>query len=208
METNWASDHLQTIRTLMERSAVYRRTLAPVMMVSGGLGVAAALAAHFAKVEDDRAFSIFWLATGFLTLGAALLLVRKQAIKEAEPFWSLPTRRVAYALLPPFLVGLAAGLHVALRGGSASGLAPLLAAAWLTAYGCALHSAGFFMQRGIKVFGWACLGCGCIMLVLIPMIPALHSTTAAHGLMGTFFGLLHLAYGMYLHVTEKQRTGF
>jgi hypothetical protein len=205
METNWASDHLQTIRTLMERSAIYRRALAPVMMVSGGLGAIGALAAYVARIEGDRMFSLFWLAVGLVTLGAALLLVRKQAIKEGESFWSLPTRRVASALLPPFLVGFAAGIHIALRGGTGS--ASLLAAAWVAAYGCALHSAGFFMQRGIKLFGWACLGCGCLVLLLMPITPALQSTNAAHGLMGAFFGLLHVAYGAYLHVTEKQRTG-
>jgi hypothetical protein len=63
------------------------------------------------------------------------------------------------------------------------------------------------MQRGIKVFGWACLACGCLVLLLVPLFPALQSTNAAHGLMGAFFGLLHLAYGTYLHVTEKQRAG-
>ena len=35
METNWAAEQLQTIRTLMERSAVYRRALAPIMLFAG-----------------------------------------------------------------------------------------------------------------------------------------------------------------------------
>src|ERR1700690_4243469 len=35
METNWAAEQLQTIRTLMERSAVYRRALGPVMLFAG-----------------------------------------------------------------------------------------------------------------------------------------------------------------------------
>jgi hypothetical protein len=205
METNWASDHLQTIRTLMERSAIYRRALAPLMTLSGGLGLAGALVGYTAKLESDRAFSLFWLAVALVTVGAVLLLVRKQAIKEREPFWSLPTRRVAFALLPAFLVGLAAGLHVILRGGAGS--APYLAAAWLAAYGCALQSAGFFMQRGIKWFGWGCLGGACGVVLLLPVVPALQSSIAAHGVMGAFFGLLHLAYGAYLHVTEKQRAG-
>ena len=40
MESNWAAEHLQTIRTLMERSAIYRRALAPIMLFAGltGLG--------------------------------------------------------------------------------------------------------------------------------------------------------------------------
>ena len=38
METNWAAEHLQVIRTLMERSAVYRRALAPIMTFNGAIG--------------------------------------------------------------------------------------------------------------------------------------------------------------------------
>src|SRR6266446_9747026 len=40
MESNWAAEHLQVIRTLMERSAVYRRALAPIMIFNGIVGVA------------------------------------------------------------------------------------------------------------------------------------------------------------------------
>src|SRR5262249_16236529 len=36
MESNWAAEHLQVIRTLMERSAIYRRGLAPIMIFHGG----------------------------------------------------------------------------------------------------------------------------------------------------------------------------
>src|SRR2546426_10524286 len=42
METHWATEHLQVIRTLMERSAVYRRGLAPLLVLAGGGGVAGA----------------------------------------------------------------------------------------------------------------------------------------------------------------------
>ena len=35
MNDDWAVDQLQAIRTLMERSALYRRALAPVLTVAG-----------------------------------------------------------------------------------------------------------------------------------------------------------------------------
>jgi len=44
MDTNWAAENLQVIRTLMERSTLYRRALAPVMLVSGLIGTSAAAA--------------------------------------------------------------------------------------------------------------------------------------------------------------------
>jgi len=204
MENNWASENLHLIRTLMERSALYRRALAPVMIVSGSVGLIAAFIPCFVKIESDQAFSLFWMGVSLLATIAAFLLVRRQALKETEPFWSLPTRRVMQALLPAFLVGFVAAV-TGYRDGTSS-VAWLLALTWIIAYGCALHAAGFFMQRGIKLFGWAFILGGCALLLASPAWPKLRTAEGGHYLMGTFFGLLHLGYGIYLCFTEKRKT--
>lgn len=204
METNWASEQLQTIRTLMERSALYRRALAPVMMVSGTIGLAAAIASRFVALETTRAFSLFWLGVSLVTLAAAFFLVRRQAIKDAEPFWSLPTKRVTQALLPAFFVGFAAGAFHAFREPTTG--VWLLALGWIILYGCALHAAGSFMQNRMKLFGWIFVLGGCGLLFASTEWPALKTTAAAHELMGLFFGVLHLSCGVYLYFTEKPRT--
>jgi len=203
METNWASDHLQTIRTLMERSALYRRALAPIMIVTGSIGLTAAVVPSFIGIQSDRTFSFFWLSVSLVALIAALLLVRRQALKEADPFWSPPTRRVVQALLPAFFVGFVAGTACALISGAST--AWLVAVTWIVAYGCALHAAGFFMQRGIKVFGWAFILGGSAVLLAGTILPQIGTVEVAHYLMGVFFGALHLSYGIYLYFTEKQR---
>src|SRR6202453_5105818 len=110
VETNWAAEHLQTIRTLMERSALYRRALAPISICVGGLGVLAAAGGLALKIELPGRFAIYWLAVSLVAVLGALLLVRRQAIKHGENFWSPPTRRVAQAMIPPLVVGLAFGL--------------------------------------------------------------------------------------------------
>jgi hypothetical protein len=201
MDSHWASDHLQAIRTLMERSALYRRALAPIMIVSGTCGTAGAILGHFLEVGPR--FSLFWLGVGIVTLAAALFLVRKQALGEHEAFWSPPTRRVTTAVLPGFLVGLMVGLSDALRNGAA---AWIVAPAWITIYGCALHAAAFFMQRGIKLFGWILILAGCGLLIVTPSMPGLQQAQATNYLMGFFFGVLHLAYGIYLYFTERPRN--
>lgn len=204
METNLASEHLQTIRTLMERSALYRRALAPVMMVSGSIGLVAAIASRFVALETNRAFSLYWLGVSLAAIAAAFLLVRRQAIKDAEPFWSLPTKRVTQALLPAFFVGFSAGAFHAFREPLTG--AWLLALGWIIIYGCALHAAGSFMQNRMKLFGWIFVLGGCGLLFASAEWPALKTTAAAHQLMGLFFGALHLACGVYLYFTEKPRT--
>jgi hypothetical protein len=202
MESNWAVENLQTIRTLMERSAVYRRALAPIMIFAGILGVAAAVAGFLFHLDSMRAFGALWLGTAIVTVAGAFLIARRQALKDSEPFWSPPTRRVAQALLPPLTAGMCLGfvfVFVSLAN------AVVLTFIWLLFYGCALHSAGFFMTRGMKLFGWIYIGlaCGifCSLLVVQPEIKV-----NAHWLMGFFFGVLHLAYGAYLYLTEKRKN--
>ena len=204
MDNNWAAENLQVIRTLMERSTLYRRALAPVMLVTGAIGTAAAVLPRFVHINTNRQFALLWLAVSIVTLLAGLLLVRRQALKEAEPFWSVPTRRVTQALLPAFLVGLLAGIFNVVNENLWS--ASLLAQLWVIVYGCALHAAGFFMPRGIRLFGWLFVIGGCVLIFAAQSWPNLRTTEAAHGVMGGFFGVLHLAYGIYLFFSEKRRS--
>jgi len=80
-----------------------------------------------------------------------------------------------------------------------------LAFIWLLFYGCALHSAGFFMLRGVKLFGWIYIGLACGSLLFLGIVRT-DVELSAHWLMGFFFGVLHLAYGAYLYLTEKGKN--
>jgi len=205
-QSDWASEHLQVIRTLMERSAVYRRALAPIMLVAGALGIAGSILACFAKLETNREFSLFWLSVGVLAVIAALLLVRRQALKEAEPFWSPPTRRVGRAVLPAFLVGLCAAALYIISPKSLPESAWIVAIVWVLCYGLGLHAAGFFAQRGIKLLGWIFVISGVVLFFALEGWSRLQSSQAAHYVMGIFFGLIQLSYGIYLYFTEKRRS--
>jgi hypothetical protein len=202
METNWATEQLQTIRTLMERSAVYRRALAPIMLFVGLVGVLATAAGLFFHLDSPRAFGGFWLGTALVAVAGAFLIARRQALKDHEPFWSPPTRRVTQALLPPLTAGMCLGL-VFVFAGLANEVA--LTFIWLLFYGCALHAAGFFMSRGVRWFGWIYIGLACGSLGFLTEFRP-EADFSAHWLMGFFFGVLHLAYGAYLYLTEKGKN--
>ena len=79
MESNWAAEHLQVIRTLMERSAIYRRALAPVMIYNGVLGIAGGVMGSLLKISAPQAFVGYWAAVGVVALAGSFLLVRRQA---------------------------------------------------------------------------------------------------------------------------------
>jgi hypothetical protein len=205
MNPNWAEENLQTIRTLMERSAVYRRALAPIMLLAGVLGIAAAAIGLLFHLNAFSKFLTLWFSTAILAVVGALLIARRQAIRDNESFWSPPTRRVVQALIPALLAGMFLSVLPILAG---HGQAPpecgfLSAIIWILFYGCALHSAGFFMPRGIKFFGWCFMASAC-GLFYVSFMNVIDTDFSAHWLMGFFFGVLHLAYGAYLYLTEKK----
>jgi hypothetical protein len=203
MESNWAHAHLQVIRTLMERSAVYRRALAPVMLMMGLLGMAAAVLGWVWRWDSCRAFTGFWLAVSLTGLCVAYLLVRRQALLAGEPFWSPPTRRVTEAVSPAFFGGLITVILMLWPGGYEPQRAWWLVPAWMLLYGCAIHAAGFFMPRGIRLFGWLFILAGSGLALGLANLEHLPDLRTAHWMMGGFFGGLHLAYGIYLYLTEK-----
>jgi len=202
MESNWAADHLQTIRTLMERSAIYRRALAPIMLFAGSVGVLTMLIGLLFHMDSTRDFCGLWLGAAVIAIAGALLIARRQALKDHEPFWSPPTRRVVVALSPPLAAGMCLGV---LLTGIQDEMALLAAFIWILLYGCALHSAGFFMPRGIRLFGWIFIISSCCLFYVF-VLGWVKSEPNAHCLMGFFFGVLHLAYGAYLYLSEKGKN--
>ncbi len=195
----------------MERSALYRRALAPIMICNGALGTIAASTGLLLKIDSPRVFIIYWIAVSVLALAGSFLLVRRQALKESEPFWSPPTRRVTQAVLPAFaaggIIGVVALAHVdSVPQNLGFVIAMLwLPLAWVILYGCAVHAAGFFMPRGMKVFGWAFIVGGC-SLFAVGLPDGISRLEYANGIMGVFFGVLHLLYGVYLYFTEKGKN--
>ena len=207
METDWAAEHLQTIRTLMERSAVYRRALAPIMVWNGIVGIAGGLVGSELDIPTAT-FIEFWSAAAVLAIIGSFLLVRRQALKDSEPFWSPPTRRIAQALLPPLFIGAFVNFMVAFmtwKDASRDTTLTILVIFWLLLYGCAAHAAGFFMTRGMKLFGWVFIIVGCGLLAGI-FTESRAFEIPASLLMAATFGGLHLAYGIYLYLTEKGKN--
>jgi hypothetical protein len=218
MESNWAAENLQTIRTLMERSAVYRRALAPVMTYAGVVGIIGGAAGQLLGMTNGGVSLVFWMLISLVAIGGAVLLVRRQAMKSGEPFWSPPTRRIAQAMFPPLLIGCVLGILMTLwsvqivravwsmhdyrdSGDDLLFLMPV----WAVLYGLALNSAGFFMPRGIKLFGWLFILAGLGLFVILDGILQA-GIFSPHLLMGVLFGCSHLAYGIYLYFTESRKN--
>lgn len=205
MNSDWAAQQLHTIRTLMERSALYRRALAPVMTLAGGLGLAAGGLGWALRLGEPVAFVLFWGGTALVAAVLVSLLIRQQAFKAAEPFWSPPMRRVGQAVALPALAAVVLSVYWWLGHPEPESVYELLLL-WLLLYGLAVNAAGFFMRRGIRLFGglMALLGLALGGWFLYQGPPA--AGAAAHLWMGALFGGPHLAYGIYLYFTEKKTS--
>ena len=198
----------------MERSAIYRRALAPNMLMLGLIGIAAGVAGYFLPLQGSRRFAVYWLCISGGALAASYLNMRREALRDHEQFWSPPTRRVTQALAPALFVGAVFGLATAISPWSLLLVPPSLLAGepawqlppvWMLLYGCAIHAAGFFMPRGFKLFGWAFIITGALVLLLLSRLKSGASLQLAHLLMAIAFGGSHLAYGAYLAITERSR---
>ena len=203
MEQHVAAEHLQVIRTLMERSAIYRRTLRPIMIYVGAVGSGAALGGIALGIEPLRAFCAWWLAAAVIAIAGAFAIARRQALEDGEPFWSPPALRVTQALLPPLSAGLL--LSLALMAAGPGHLRWLFVAGNALFYGCAVHAAGFSTPRGLKLFGWLIIVLGGAVLFTRPALAPDASAAVDHAVMGGFFGAAHLAYGAYLFLTEPRK---
>lgn len=195
----------------MERSAIYRRALAPIMSLIGVLGCAAAVTGYLLKLSSEAGFVWYWTGVAIVAVAGALVMVRRQAWKAAEPFWTPPTRRVTAATMPPFFLGALLACLMATRPWEGIHSSVFLPIIWIALYGCALHAAGFFMPRGIRLLGWVFVLVGCALLIAyfnnkVLSDPKTDSVELGHLLMGLTFGLLQLAYGIYLYFTEKGRN--
>ena len=203
---------------------MYRRALAPIMIYVGVMGLIAASVGEWYKLWQLDKFAMYWLTVGLVTMVGAFTLARRQAIGDEEPFWSPPTRRVCQSAAPLLCVGVFLGLAEIFWSSALNN--PLynsdpthpitrLIALWLMCFGGAMHAVGFFMKRGIKLFGWLLILAGMSLYIALnipilvdkmPAWPGGAPTPDRVGnlLMGALFGGSHLAYGIYLYYTEEK----
>lgn len=206
MSSNWAEENLQVIRTLMERSALYRRAMSPMMLVAGILGVLGGLIGHFQNFATLSAFLQLWCIIAAVGLLLAARLIRSQAMKSDEPFWTPPAKRIFQAVLPAFIVGGGATAPFVFPNLIPVSSPPAIAfvGGWLALYGFGIHTAGFFVAKGIKRLGWIFLLTGLGVILNEFTNQALFGELNAHLTMAATFGGFHLVCWIYLFVTEKK----
>ncbi|WP_029036412.1 hypothetical protein [Salinimicrobium xinjiangense] len=197
---------LSEIRSMMERSSKF-------MSLSGLSGIMAGIYALIGAYIVYRLFygnqagiestgdgqmlqgnitEIFLLAISVLILaiGTAIFLSWKKSQKSGEKLWHSAARRLTFNMTVPLLTG---GILIILL--LIKGLTEYIAATTLIFYGLALFNASKFTFQELKSLSLIEIGLGLI---------AFHFTGYELLLWALGFGLMHILYGIYMHLKYEK----
>jgi hypothetical protein len=194
-----AAQHLQTIRSLMERAAIYRAISAPSALIGGLLSLGAAGAAVFAATYPWFTVTwLLWLWGGVLsgTLSAHAIFLWRESCREQRPIWSPAFRLALRSALP--LIILSGIWLIAYVPALVSTAPNFIVMGCCLLYGLILLSTQSFAPRSVIVLGWAFFLAGCLMIPVFALAAPRWFYTQAAGSagMGLTFGLFHLLYAV------------
>lgn len=196
-----AIEHLCVIRSLLEKSQVYRAVSAPAALCGGLLALAASYAALHAHKFSTHLFLVQWLVILGITSALNFFLLHREAICRSQPFFSEGMRMALRAFLPPMLVGGVLGICLIWFRADAN----LGSLVWILCYALALLSTSHFSPRSLVRLGWAFLIVGIALTVWYfarKTDGQANSATLASLFLGSTFGLLHVAYAVAVFVRK------
>ena len=202
-------EDIQVIRKIMEESSRFLSLSGLSGIMAGLLGIAGAVAAQLIITKSGAPADWYMqpLASGpdglssclplFLEMGVVLVLAftgavlfsMRKARKSGHKAWTPVTRRMLASLLIPLGTG---GLFILLTSGTVP--ASVTAASSLIFYGLAVVSAGKFTFGEIHWLGVLEVVTGLVCLVL----PQYTIILWALG-----FGVIHMAYGLFMHLRYR-----
>jgi hypothetical protein len=188
-----AEEHLRIIRSLMERATIYRAISAPGALVGGVVSVLLLAVVLLVFRSGSRVpFFPVWLAVLAFTAAVNFFLLRREAHRRGDEFFS-PGMRLALRAMLPALLGGALCAFIEGEGGYT-----LNASLWVLCYGISLLAASHFAPRSICWLGRAFFVAGAGLLLggafVVNWWQGTDEITVAHVIMGGTFGLFHLVY--------------
>ena len=199
-----ALEHLRVIRSLLEKSQVYRAISAPAALCGGVLALAASAVAISSGRISSRAFLAEWLAILVVTSAVNFFMLHREASSRSQPFFS-ENNRLALALRafgPPMLVGGLLGVGLIWYRDDLA-LASLV---WILCYGLALLATEHFSPRSLVRLGRAFLVVGAFCAVMYftqeGMSASRNGSSVASMFLGITFGVLHILYAVAVFVRK------
>lgn len=206
-----AAEQLRAIRSLMERSTIYRAISAPAALFAGLLSLAVSgwlwMQLDPKESPNPSAFLAIWLSVLVVVSAVNTLLLYKSARQRGEPFVSAGMKHALRALLPPLVAGFGLSLlAVSGTGRIAADCYADVAAHWILFYGLALLATGSFSPRSMQA-----LGAGFFLFGILTWLPSVRlyfgrQYPTAVIFMASSFGLLHIVYAAAVWMQGRQAS--
>ncbi len=206
-ESDYASQQLRVIRSLMERATIYRSLSAPTALVGGLLSFGGFAMAYYAEYQRQHPlttteFLIVWMVILALTFLANTIFLWRGSVQRSEPFFTPGMKCALFSVAPAFLSALILSfmIHRPIH----------LALLWISFYGIGLLATQHFAPRSIIVLGITFFLTGCVLLVgWKPLfMPSGHGEPSAlivSGIMAGTFGGYHLIYAVAVWALGEDR---
>ncbi len=205
-----ALEHLQVIRSLMEKAHIYRAISAPAAIAGGILATGASVWTIWVSAVQESSnvppslFLTIWLGIFALCTLLNTILLSREATRRAQPLVSADMKLALRALAPALGAGGGMGICLAHFWHNQT----LAALVWIVCYALALLSTSGFSPRSIRRLGRSFLAVGLLLFILWSAVPDArvyqHEEAVAAACMGLTFGLLHLAYGIAVLIRKPQ----
>ena len=216
-----ASENLQIIRSLMERSTIYRAISAPTAFVGGVtsifMGLIGEKLIHLlmsGTLFSSYDFFISWGIVICVTIGTHLFQLYRDSLRNGEPIFSSRHFHAFKCMFPSIFTGGAITFCGILAIHPDSSCHPndngegVLVITWTFFYGLALLSTQTFSPSSIQVLGWIFFVTGFleIYFIGIPVSADAANTILPSHAMALTFGLFHLIYAIAVKVTEAKQA--
>jgi len=211
MDRAEAEARMREVQRIMERATLY--TLLPgaaaviggvLVLVGCAVSVAMIRSLDFAallnvSIEAQWLFCIMWTLIGAVAVAQEVLLTARAARRQGISPTARPARFAAFSLTPSILIAVIVTFRLMMdtarlmRPEFVQYVVPI----WMMCYGTGVYTAGLFSIRLPRLLGLAFIGLGAIALLYCPQYGVVSAAVS--------FGLLHIAFGIY--VVRKSRQG-
>ncbi len=193
MDARQATQTLEVIRTLMERTTQYQLLTARASLVAGSLAGAGALAFLGLDAADPGHFGAVWAVVFVGSLAATVVGTLTRGRASGEEVWSRQARTVLFALAPALFAALVLTVFFFARGWHL-----WLPGVWMLCYAQGALATSAYAPAPIRWLGLAVLLLGGPTLFLSPEWSV--------GMMGLVFGAGHLTLGAVLLTRERRQA--
>jgi len=215
-----ASENLQIIRSLMERSTIYRAISAPTAFVGGVASILMGvwgenIIQNLTSNTPLRPYSFFiaWGLVFALTVGTHLFQLYRDSLQNGESIFSSRHFHAFKCMFPSiFTAGVISVLGIIIVGTSDVSsnafdeIQIYLTLLWTFFYGMALLSTQTFAPKSIQILGWTFFVASFLEALFLMLFPQLDTSEPqkfiAPSIMALTFGLFHVIYAITVKITE------